>query len=184
MNGIAFAVRYPKRIMLVAAGAIAQNAAVYRRSVCSVPCFSLLVKADTDKIVIGQALKNIALCNAVFDDGIVNATLAKISGKDWRQENLVSLAGVYLPQEKIEDSTKPAALVQYLNSKPQIKKIVLHLDNDNTGRKAAEALKIILPDSYEVIDDPPPKGKDFNDFLCIQLGIARNKNKERSCERS
>lgn len=112
------------------------------------------------------------------------ATLAKISGRDWRQENLVSLAGVYLPKEKIEDSTTPAALVQYLKSKPHIKKIVLHLDNDNTGRRATEALKVILPDSYEVVDDPPPKGKDFNDFLCIQLGITRNKNKERSCERS
>lgn len=109
------------------------------------------------------------------------ATLAKISGRDWRQENLVSLAGVYLPKEKIEDSTTPAALVQYLKSKPQIKKIVLHLDNDNTGRKAAEALKVILPDSYEVIDDPPPKGKDFNDFLCLKLGIS--KSKERSFER-
>ena len=112
------------------------------------------------------------------------ATLAKISGRDWRQENLVSLAGVYLPKEKIEDSTTPAALVQYLKSKPHIKKIVLHLDNDNTGRRATEALKAILPDSYKVIDDPPPKGKDYNDFLCIHLGISRNKNKERSCERS
>lgn len=112
------------------------------------------------------------------------ATLVKISGRDWQQENLVSLAGVYLPKEKIEDGTTPAALVQYLKSKPHIKKIVLHLDNDNTGRKATEALRVILPDSYEVIDDPPPKGKDFNDFLCIQLGITRNKNKERSCERS
>ncbi len=111
------------------------------------------------------------------------ATLTKISGRDWRQENLVSLAGVYLPKEKIEDSTTPAALVQYLKSRPQIKKIVLHLDNDNTGRKATEALKIILPDSYEVSDDPPPKGKDFNDFLCIQLGISQNKIKERSYER-
>ncbi len=112
------------------------------------------------------------------------ATLAKISGRDWRQENLVSLAGVYLPKEKIEDSTTPAALVQYLKSKPHIHKIVLHLDNDNTGRRATEALKVILPDSYEVIDDPPKRGKDYNDFLCIQLGILRNKNKERSCERS
>lgn len=112
------------------------------------------------------------------------ATLAKILGRDWRQENLVSLAGVYLPKEKIEDSTTPAALVQYLKSKPQIKRIVLHLDNDNTGRNATEALKVILPNTYEVIDDPPKRGKDYNDFLCIQLGIARNKNKERSCERS
>ena len=65
MNGIAFTVRYPKRIMLVAAGAITQNAAVYRCSVCGVSCFSAFIKANTDKIVIGQALKNIAFYNAV-----------------------------------------------------------------------------------------------------------------------
>ena len=109
------------------------------------------------------------------------ATLEKISGRDWRQENLVSLAGVYLPKEKIEDSTTPVALVKYLEDKPQIKKIVLHFDNDNTGRKATEALKVILPNKYEVIDDPPPKGKDFNDFLCLKLGIY--KSKERNYER-
>lgn len=110
------------------------------------------------------------------------ATLTKISGRDWRQENLVSLAGVYLPKEKIKDSTMPVALVQYLKSKPQIKKIVLHLDNDNTGRKATEALKAILPNTYEVIDNPPPKGKDYNDFLCIQLGINRHNCRERTNE--
>ena len=111
------------------------------------------------------------------------ATLAKISGRDWQKENLVSLAGVYLPKEKIEESTTPAALVKYLEGKPHIKRIVLHFDNDNTGRKATEALKAILPKQYEVIDSPPPKGKDYNDFLCFQLGITRNKNKERSNER-
>ena len=51
------------------------------------------------------------------------ATLAKLSGKDWREENLVSLAGVYLPKEKIEDSTTPAAVVKYLADRPDIQKI-------------------------------------------------------------
>lgn len=111
------------------------------------------------------------------------ATVVKNSGRDWRKENLVSLAGVYLPKEKIEESTTPAALVKYLEEKPKIKKVYLHFDNDNTGRKAAAALKVILPKQYEVIDSPPPKGKDYNDFLCIQLGIARNKTHERSEER-
>lgn len=109
------------------------------------------------------------------------ATLAKISGKDWRQEDLVSLAGVYLPKEKIEDSTTPVALVRYLAEKPNIQKIHIHFDNDNTGRKATEALKIILPKAYEIIDEPPPKGNDYNDFLCMQLGIY--KSKERSVAR-
>lgn len=111
------------------------------------------------------------------------ATLEKMAGREWRTDNLVSLAGVYLPKERIEDSTTPAALVKYLDEKPQIKKILLHFDNDNAGRKASLALKTILPSKYEVIDSPPPCGKDYNDFLCFQLGICRNKTKERTNER-
>ena len=109
------------------------------------------------------------------------ATLARLSGRDWHKENLVSLAGVYLPKEKIEESTTPAALVRYLAERPHIKKIHIHFDNDNTGRKATAALKAILPGKYEIIDEPPPKGNDYNDFLCIQMGI--HKSKERSFER-
>lgn len=111
------------------------------------------------------------------------ATLEKMAGREWRTDNLVSLAGVYLPKERIEDSTTPAALLKYLDEKPQIKKIFLHFDNDNAGKKASLALKTILPSKYEVIDSPPPYGKDYNDFLCFQLGIHRNKTKERTDER-
>ena len=111
------------------------------------------------------------------------ASLEKMAGRDWRKDNLVSLAGVYLPKERIEDSTTPAALVKYLEEKPQIEKIHLHFDNDNTGRKAALALKTILPSKYEVIDSPPPHGKDYNDFLCFRLGIYQHKTKERTNER-
>lgn len=109
------------------------------------------------------------------------ATLARLSGRDWHKENLVSLAGVYLPKEKIEESTTPAALVRYLAEKPQIKRIHIHFDNDNTGRKATAALKAILPERYEIMDEPPPRGNDYNDFLCVQMGI--HKAKERSFER-
>ena len=109
------------------------------------------------------------------------ATLSKLSGKDWRQENLVSLAGVYLPKEKIEDSKTPAAVIKYLADRPDIQKIHIHFDNDNAGRKATQALKVILPKRYEVFDEPPKKGKDYNDYLCIQLGIYQSK--ERSYER-
>ena len=62
------------------------------------------------------------------------ATLEKTTGRNRRKDNLVSLAGVYLPKERIEDSTTPAALVKYLDEKPQIKKDLLHFDNDNAGR--------------------------------------------------
>lgn len=112
------------------------------------------------------------------------ATLCKMKGRDWRELNLVSLAGVYSPKKKIEESKVPAALEGFIKSHPNIKRIVLHLDNDNAGRLATKTLQTILPAEYEVIDDPPPMGKDFNDFLCLKLNITPKKNKsERSYER-
>lgn len=87
---------------------------------------------------------------------------------------------MYAPKQKIEESTTPAALLTVLDEKPGIKKIYLHLDNDNAGRRATTAMKAILPDRYEVIDLPPKRGKDYNDYLCYLLGITRNKSMERN----
>jgi len=111
------------------------------------------------------------------------ATLEKMSGRDWQSYELVSLAGVYMPKQKIEDSTIPMALSQFLSDSPNVKRIVLHLDNDAAGRGATRALQAILPEQYEVIDEPPIQGKDYNDMLCLRLGISRNKTKERSVAR-
>ena len=111
------------------------------------------------------------------------ATLLKMKGVDWKGQNLVSLAGVYLPKKNLADSKKPAAVTEFLNGRSDIKKIYLHFDNDIAGKKASSAMQAIFSDSYEVIDSPPPKGKDFNDYLCYKLGIVRKKNDERSVER-
>jgi len=72
---------------------------------------------------------------------------------------------VYLPKEKVEDSAMPLALAQFLFDSPGIRRIVLHLDNDNAGRSATRALQAILSDRYEVVDEPPVQGKDYNDML-------------------
>lgn len=109
------------------------------------------------------------------------ATLTKLDGGDWREKNLVSLAGVYSPKKNMEEIKIPLALESFLEIKPNIKRIVLHLDNDAIGRKATAAMRVKLSDRYEVVDVPPPAGKDFNDFLCSRLGI--NRNKERGYER-
>lgn len=109
------------------------------------------------------------------------ATLAKIEGEDWRKLNLVSLSGVYSPMQEMEKSKVPVTLQKLLEKNQQISRIVLHLDNDIAGRKATKTLEILLKDRYEVVDEPPKSGKDFNDFLCIQLGIL--KQKERNFER-
>ena len=103
------------------------------------------------------------------------ATLMKLDNKEWYNANLLSLAGVYQPAKKIDESKIPLALNYYLNQNQNIKKIILHFDNDSAGRIATMALKTILPKQYEVVDDPPKVGKDFNDFLCDRVGINYKK---------
>jgi len=113
-------------------------------------------------------------------DLISYATLLKMNGRDFRSENLLSLAGVYQPKKQIEESKVPAALTRFLQDHPHVKKVALHLDNDYAGRLAAKAIMTVLPKEYESANNPPSRGKDCNDFLCIRLGLATTKTKERT----
>ena len=103
------------------------------------------------------------------------ATYLKCEGKDYRKENLLSLSGVYQPKKELSESKIPIALSTYLQKNPQIKTVILHLDNDRTGRLCTAALKELLQKDYQIVDAPPPVGKDVNDFLMSYLGIARQK---------
>ena len=96
------------------------------------------------------------------------ATMLKDIGKDYRTENLISLSGIYLPREQIEETKIPMALEYYLAMHPETREVCLHLDHDFTGQRGAEALQIILGDRYEVRYLPPPVGKDYNDYLMIK----------------
>ena len=93
------------------------------------------------------------------------ATYLTLKGMDYKAENLLSLSGVYQPSKKEEMRIIPIALDTFLNENPQIKIIVLHLDNDKTGRIATQTIKELLQKDYKVVDNPPPQGKDCNDFL-------------------
>ena len=112
-------------------------------------------------------------------------TMQKLDGKDWRSENLLSIAGVYKPKAKIEESSLPAALVQYLADYPHIRKVVLRLDNDPAGRIAAATIQTLLTKRYAVTAEirPSAQGKDYNDCLCLRLGLPITKRKERTKER-
>lgn len=61
--------------------------------------------------------------------------------------------------------------------------IVFHFDNDKAGRLATKAIQTVLPKVYQTKDYPPPVGKDYNDFLCVQLGVQVTKREKRSQER-
>ena len=112
-------------------------------------------------------------------------TLLKLEGMDWRRDDLLSLAGVYKPRKRLEDSALPAALGQYLSDRPQIRKVILRLDNDAAGRLAAQTIQTLLQRDYGLSSEyrPPPQGKDYNDFLCIRRGLAITKRKEKAKER-
>lgn len=111
------------------------------------------------------------------------ATLLKMKGYDYRRFSLLSLAGIYSPNKNKELIKVPVALENYLTEHPHTQRIVIHFDNDSKGREAAVALKNRLQDKYQVVDLPPSKGKDFNDFLCLQLNIHKQRTKERSDDR-
>lgn len=112
------------------------------------------------------------------------ATLRKMNGIDWKKDHLLSLAGVYQPREKIKESAVPLALTQYLKDHPEIRAIMLRLDNDRAGRMAAKALMATLPKDYTIAVRFPPKGKDYNDYLCSCLGIKPvTRQKEQTQER-
>lgn len=105
------------------------------------------------------------------------ATILKKENKEWQNENLISLAGVYQPAKNLEDSKVPLALNLYLNNNPNINRIVLHLDNDEAGIIATQAIINKLKNRYEILNDPPKIGKDFNDYL--QKQYCKKKEKER-----
>ena len=82
---------------------------------------------------------------------------------------MLSLAGVYNPSAKIEESKVPSALKTFFNHHKEISNVVLHLDNDKAGISSASAIKIALSTSYNVINNPPLYGKDYNDYLLRTL---------------
>lgn len=127
--------------------------------------FRLLAREPTEKVHLFEAAIDL----------LSYATYLKCEGKDYRAENLLSLSGVYQPKKEISESKIPVALSTYLRENSQIKTIILHLDNDKTGRLCTAALTELLKKDYQIVDDPPPVGKDVNDFLMSYLGLARQK---------
>ena len=112
--------------------------------------FRLLAREPTDKVHLFEA----AIDLLSYD------TYLKCEGKDYRKENLLSLSGVYQPKKELSKSKIPIALSTYLQENPQIKTVILHLDNDRTGRLCTAVLKELLQKDYKIVDAPPPVGKD------------------------
>ena len=107
------------------------------------------------------------------------ATMLKDMGRDYHAENLISLSGIYLPRNKIEESRIPLPLEHYLKAYPDTERIYLYLDRDFAGERGAEMLQKILGERYEIRYFPPPAGKDYNDYLKMKKGICKGGRDEK-----
>lgn len=130
------------------------------------------------KLVTEKESKSVHLFESAIDL-LSYATLLKLYGHNYKNFNLVSLSGVYQPAKVISESKVPIAIQNFLQIKPNITQIYLHLDNDIAGIEASKALKVVLENDYEVIDKPSPSGKDINDYLCHKLGKNKPQNREK-----
>lgn len=133
-------------------------------------------------ILSGEKSEEVHLFESAIDL-LSYATVLKMEGQNWRKDHLLSLAGVYQPAKEIEQSKVPAALTRFLKEHPKIKDVVLHLDNDRAGRRATQAIQTVLPGRYQMRDEPPEKGNDCNDCLCIRKGIGLTKRSKNHKER-
>ena len=93
------------------------------------------------------------------------ATIMKMRTGEWRAEPMVSLGGVYAPGINSKQSKLPIALENMTKNQAQINTIALHLDNDYAGRSATASIATKLEGKYVIRDEPPPYGKDCNDYL-------------------
>ena len=100
------------------------------------------------------------------------ATLELFEGRDWKGQSLLSLAGVFQTKRK---DVVPVALNKFLEEHPSIRTLHLHLDNDEVGRGAAQGIMGGLSDQYNVLDEPPARGKDVNEELMLRVGACKKK---------
>ncbi|MDR1754376.1 MAG: DUF3991 and toprim domain-containing protein [Eubacterium sp.] len=100
-------------------------------------------------------------------DAMSHASLAKMSGLDWKADTRLSLGGCFIP-----------ALEQHLADHPDCyNEIWVCLDNDKAGKKTAAKIKEKFGGGYNV-KVKFPRGKDYNDDLIE----AKSLMNEHGCE--
>ena len=102
-------------------------------------------------------------------DLLSGATLHLMKGHDWRRNHYVSLGGLNY-----------VALDNYLENHPEIHKLLLRLDNDEPGLQFAMKLQErYQARGYTVKSAPPRRGKDYNDYLMLQIAHLKSIGRSR-----
>ena len=130
--------------------------------------FSFFIPAESDTVTVH-----------LFESAIDLLSYASLEIKvkrNWRRDDLLSLAGVYKTDKKQDI---PLALRTYLERHTGTKAVYLHLDNDEVGRMATKQITEALSSQYTVIDQPPQSGKDFNDYLKNEIQKGKRKEQVR-----
>ncbi len=111
----------------------------------------------------------------IFEAAIDLLSLASMkvaAEENWLNDAYYSLGGV---SQSSARNGLPKGLGHFLLSHPDISIIHLHLDNDEPGKNAAKALTSLLCNDYLVLNEPPPMGKDMNEYLLMKQRIELNK---------
>ena len=87
-------------------------------------------------------------------DLLSHATFFKMKGIDYTEDHRISLGCL-----------GDAALMQYLDDRPQIRNIILSLDNDRGGRTASQKLMQSLKEKGYSVFEEFPQNKDYNEDL-------------------
>ena len=91
----------------------------------------------------------------------------------WKKQNRLSLSG-----------TSDVALQSYLQRYPEIKNIVLCLDNDEAGRNGIAKVNQKYADRYSITVHVPKLGKDYNETLVRYLTVAEKATEQRTVDNS
>ena len=115
-------------------------------------------------------------------DALSYMTLIKSENKNPQSESFLSLGGVFKTSEKSEQKLSPA-LSHYLESHKNISDIILRLDNDEVGISASKGIASAIK-NIKVTIIPPPKCKDYNEYLMFKKGIDLKSTSKKVSERN
>lgn len=96
-------------------------------------------------------------------DAISHACIYKDAGLNYKDYDRIALGG----------TEKTVGLTTYLQTHPQISRVVIAMDEDAAGKTADRSIRSLLPEGqYEIISQRQSMGKDWNDYLLRWRQVA------------